>query len=96
VPRTTTATSTRALLLMATLVFAFTRLRPQRTGVRAHIERLQKITPIQQFAPAAINRGLVNREGGPFYVRILAHHDTTLGRTQFVAVDERVLAGWLA
>jgi len=95
VPRTTPST-TRALLLLAAATFAFSRLRPQRTGVRMHIERLQRITPIQAFAPAAGNRALMDREGGPFRIRILAHHDTPLGRTLLVPIDERILAGWLA
>lgn len=94
-PRTEPRT-TRALLLLAAAVLTFARRSTGgSSGVRLHVQRLQKLTPIQQFAPAAGNRALFDREGGPFSIRIVAHRDRLTGRLMLVPVDERVLAGWL-
>lgn len=88
--------TTRALLVLAAAVFTFARRSTVRTGVRRHVERLQKIAPIQQFAPMAGNRALFDREHGLMGIRIVAHHDLLTGRLMLVPVDDRVLAGWLA
>lgn len=93
-PRTAEPRTIRALLLLAVAVLTFAR-RSRAGGVRLHVERLQKIAPIQQFAPAAGNRALFDREAGPWAIRIIGQRDRATGRLMLVPVDERVLAGWL-
>lgn len=69
--------------------------RRHRVGsVRAHIELLQKISPIQQFAPMAGSRALFDREGH-FGVTVVAHRLREGTPWTLVPVDERELAGWL-
>jgi hypothetical protein len=95
VPRTESR-STRPLVVLAA-VLTFARRSTARTGIRRHVQRLQRVTPIQQFAPGAGNRALFEREGaGTFSIRILAYRDGRTGRLLLVPVDERVVAGWLA
>jgi hypothetical protein len=94
VPRSAPRT-TRALLLLVATALTFGRRSKINAGVRMHVQRLQRITPIQQFAPAAGNRALLDRGHGPFLIRIVAQRDLLTGRLLLVPIDERVLAGWL-
>jgi hypothetical protein len=88
--------TTRTLLLLAAALMTIGGRSRMRAGVRLHVERLQRITPIQQFAPMAGNRALFDREGhGLLGIRIVAQRDPHSGRLLLVPVDERVLAGWL-
>ena len=94
VPRPATST-TRAILALIATAIAFARRSGLEPGVRRHVQRLHRITPIQQFAPGIGNRALLDRDPGPFAIRIVAHRDRLTGRLMLVPVDERVLSGWL-
>lgn len=92
-------TGSRSSQPLLTLAAAFTLSRrgTEALGVRRHVQRLQRVTPIHQFAPGGGNRALLDRSGtGPFSIRIVAHRDGRTGRLLLVPVDERVVAGWLA
>lgn len=70
--------------------------RLRRSGsIRAHVELLQKVAPIQQFAPRAGSTALFGRDGH-FSVTIVAQRLRADGPYALVPVDERQLAGWLA
>ncbi|MBO9531392.1 MAG: hypothetical protein J7513_00255 [Solirubrobacteraceae bacterium] len=87
----------RALLLLAAALLTLGRRAGLNTGVRMHVQRLQRVAPIQQFAPIYANRALLDRDGeGLFSIRIIAQRDVRTGRLVMVPIDERVLAGWLA
>lgn len=84
------------LVLLSTAALLGWLPRRHRVGsVRAHIELLQKISPIQQFAPAASSRALFDRDGH-FGVTVVAHRQRDGAPWTLVPVDERELAGWLA
>jgi hypothetical protein len=85
----------RALLLLAVAALTFSRRARMTSGVRLHVQRLQRVTPIHQFATVAGNRALFDRTQFPFDLRIIAQRDRHTGRLLLVPVDERVLAGWL-
>ena len=88
--------TTRAVLLLVAALLTFGRRSTVSAGVRLHVQRLQRVAPIQQFAPIYGNRALFDREGsGPFSIRIVAQRDLSTGRLLMVPIDERVLAGWL-
>lgn len=81
---------------MLAAVLTFSRRGSTQLGVRRHVQRLQRVTPIHQFAPGGGNRALLDRSGtGPFSIRIVAHRDGRTGRLLLVPIDERVVAGWL-
>lgn len=84
------------LVLLSMFAIVRSLRRPERGAgaVRRHVELLQKVTPIHQFAPAAGSRALFDREGH-FGVTVVAHRDRTDLPWTLVPVDERELAGWL-
>jgi hypothetical protein len=63
-------------------------------SVRRHVEMLRRAAPIQQFAPAAY-RAFAELEGR-FDITIVAHRAFTGSHYEFVPVNERALAAWLA
>ncbi|MEH3053048.1 MAG: hypothetical protein PGN13_03435 [Patulibacter minatonensis] len=85
----------RALLLLAVAALTFSRRARMSSGVRLHVQRLQRVTPIHQFATIAGNRALFDRHQLPLDLRIVAQRDHRSGRMLMVPIDERVLAGWL-
>lgn len=83
------------LLAAAGILGWLPRLRRQ-GSIRSHVELLQKVAPIQQFAPRAGSTALFGR-GGHFSVTIVAQRLGAAGaRYELVPVDERVAAAWLA
>jgi hypothetical protein len=96
VPRPTSSTVRTILVLLSALALVRSLRRPERgTSLRRHVELLQKVTPIQQFAPVAGSRALFDRDGH-FGVTVVAHRLRTDLPWTLVPVDERELAGWLA
>lgn len=84
------------LVLMSALALLRSLRRPERgTTLRRHVELLQKVTPIQQFAPVAGSRALFERDGY-FGVTVVAHRLRNDLPWTLVPIDERELAGWLA
>lgn len=82
------------VLLSAAALLGWLPRRHRIGSVRAHVELLQKISPIQQFAPTAGSRALFDREGH-FGVTVVAHRLRDGAGWTLVPVDERELAGWL-
>lgn len=95
-PARTESRTARSALALAATALSLTRRSATAPGVRLHVQRLQRITPIQQFAPGGGNRALLDRVPGGWPIHIVAHRDLHTGRLMLVPIDERVLAGWLA
>lgn len=95
-PRPTSSTVRTILVLLSAFALLRSLRRPERiTSLRRHVELLQKVTPIHQFAPIAGSRALFERDGD-FGVTVVAHRLRTDLPWTLVPVDERELAGWLA
>ncbi|MBJ7472882.1 MAG: hypothetical protein JHD16_16365 [Solirubrobacteraceae bacterium] len=93
-PSSSTVKTVLVLLSALALVRAL-RLPERGTTLRRHVELLQKVTPIHQFAPVAGSRALFDRDGH-FGVTVVAHRHGTSEPWTLVPIDERELAGWLA
>ena len=95
-PRERSSVLRSVLVLLSALALVRSLRRPERgTTLRRHVELLQKVTPIHQFAPIAGSRALFDRDGA-FGVTVVAHRLRTDLPWTLVPVDERELAGWLA
>lgn len=93
-PRSAQTARTVLVLLSAAALLGWLPRRHRVGSVRAHIELLQKVSPIQQFAPVAGSRALFDRDGH-FCVTVVAHRLRDGAPWTLVPVDERELAGWL-
>ncbi|MDO9356880.1 MAG: hypothetical protein Q7T55_24500 [Solirubrobacteraceae bacterium] len=92
-PAPSTARTAVVLLLAASLLGWLPRLR--RSGsIRSHIELLQKVAPIEQFAQVAGQRSFVDL-AGRLDLTIVVHRARADLPYLFVPIDDRELAGWL-
>ncbi len=95
-PRQTSSTVRTILVLLSAFALLRSLRRPEGvTSLRRHVELLQKVTPIHQFAPIAGSRALFDRDGA-FGVTVVAHRLRTDLPWTLVPVDERAVAAWLA
>ncbi len=93
-PAPTTVRTVLVLLVAASILGWLPRLR--RSGpIRRHIDLLQNVSPIQQFAPAAGHRTLVDLSDR-FDFTVIAHRVRDDLPYLFVPVDDRALEAWLA
>jgi len=97
VPRSNPSSTRTILVLLAFASFLGWMPRMRRSGaVRWHVEMLRGTTPIQQFAPAAAaSRAFAGLEER-FDVTIVAHRIRAGAPYEFVPIDDRALAAWLA
>lgn len=93
-PAPTSVRTVLVLLIAASLLGWLPRMK--RSGsIRRHVELLQRVTPIQQFAPVAANRAFFDL-GDRFDLTIVAHRVRDDLPYLLVPVDERRVAAWLA
>lgn len=93
-PRAAPSTVRAVLVLLAAASILGWLPRLRRSGsIRAHVELLQKVSPIEHFAPAA-QRAFADLTR--FDVTIVAHRVRDDLPYELVPVDDRAVAAWLA